>query len=115
MVAQTFVLLNMLAATSTVLASSSTFLRSNIAPTVATSSYDPGCFDDDNAKFGPYCASEGDCGDCINLRDRIAGGEDVSANCAAAAGEFCKKSCNKCPTTTTVASTDTDETSTDTD
>lgn len=64
------------------------------------SSYDPSCFDDDNAKYGPNCESEGDCGDCINLRTRIEDGEDVSENCAAAAGagKFCKKSCNMCNT-----------------
>ena len=101
MVAQTFVLLNMLVATSTVLASSSTFLRRNAAALAAssTSSY-------------KYCSDEKwgvDAARCSNLRNKIAEGGDASESCADwLTSWLCKKSCNynNCRGTTTSTTTE---------
>ena len=71
-------------------------LRSNARTNDGYSPMITGCFDDDTARYGPDCALHGQCGDCANLRDRIADGADVSLNCGADAGKYCKKSCNKC-------------------
>merc|ERR1712216_505328 len=47
------------------------------------------CIDDDGATFGNGA------GNCRNLRERKAKGVNVSSNCKAQAGSYCRKTCNK--------------------
>ena len=48
------------------------------------------CIDDDKASFGDGA------GNCPNLRERKTNGVDVSSNCNAQAGSYCRKTCSKC-------------------
>jgi hypothetical protein len=59
----------------------------------------PVCKDDDSVTYDAkgLCKSGKKCpGSCANLRKRLAKGDDVSKNCAASAGRYCRKSCKKC-------------------